>query len=207
MLIPSTPVRRALAAALVAAVAAFALAACGSSSSSSKSSSSAASAGAAGGATQNAKFASCLKQHGVTLPRRRGGQRPPGSGQGGPPPGGSANGARRGGGGFLFGGGAGANSAQAKKARAAMQACRKDLPNGGRFRGGGRAGSHFSAATLKTFTACVKRHGYTLPKANTSGKGAVFPRSIESKPAFQKAARACASTLRPSGGAPGAASG
>ncbi|HET9721395.1 MAG TPA: hypothetical protein VFP55_15050 [Solirubrobacteraceae bacterium] len=113
----------------------------------------------------------CLKQHGVTLPARR-----PGSGAGG---------------GFGRGRGPG-NS----KFRAAFKACGGGF---GRFRpgAGGVPRRTFSAATLERFVTCVRNHGYTLPKPNTSG-GPVFPRSIESSTKFQAAARACASLLRPS---------
>ena len=49
-------------------------------------------------------------------------------------------------------------------------------------------------------------HGYKLPKPNTSGKGAIFPKSIESNKKFEAAAKACQSDLRPSGGGPGSGS-
>jgi len=46
---------------------------------------------------------------------------------------------------------------------------------------------------------CVRQHGYSLPKPNFSGKGAVFPASVQSNPKFKSANRTCQSLLRPSG--------
>lgn len=104
----------------------------------------------------------------------------------------------------MFGGAGGRGAAGSTKDQAAFSACRKDLPQGGRFRGdpGGQptGGGRFSPVALAKFSACVKRHGYTLPKPDTSGNGPVFPRSIESNATFQKAARACSADLRPAGG-------
>ena len=179
--------------ALMTTVAAVAIAACGSSSSSSKTSSSTSTTSAASRTAQLASFRSCLKSHGVKtsghFPGHRGG-RPP---SGGTPPSGSGTPPA---GGFAGGG----------KQQQAFRACSKDLPRGGfggRFARGARGGAHFSSAELEKFTACVKQHGYTLPKPNTSGKGAVFPRSIESNKKFQTAAKPCQSLLRPTrGGAP-----
>jgi hypothetical protein len=181
------PTRRAVNAGLLALIAAVALAACGSSSSSHRSGSgattSAASTGGGANSAAFAKFQSCLKSHGVTLPKR---------------------------GGRGFRGGPPAGGARGTKQRAAFQACGKDLPKGAHF-GGGRPGAagapgRFSAATLTKFGACVKQHGFTLPKANTSGQGSVFPRSVEHDAAFQKAAKVCQSDLRPSGAPPGGSS-
>jgi hypothetical protein len=186
-------------------VAAAGLTACGSSSSASSASSS--SSAAAGGPSSTAaftKFSACLKSHGVTLPQRRGGAPAGGRAPGG---GGAPAGGR--GGGLFFGGAGGRGAAGSTKDRAAFSACRKDLPSGGKF-GGGRSrggpggrptgGGHFAPAALTKFSACVKQHGYTLPKPDTSGKGPVFPRSIESNATFQKAARACSADLKPAGG-------
>ena len=189
----------------VALIAAIAVAACGSSSTTgSKTSSSGAAASASTGRT---KLAACLKQHGVTLPSRPGGGKPPAGGYGG---GGYGGGGYGGGGGFFGGGGAGgaggpgrAKGAQSSKFRAAFKACGADF-GGGRFAHGG-AGFRPSAAALARFTTCVDRHGYKLPKANTSGKGSIFPKSIESNKKFEAAAKVCQSDLRPSGG-PGSGS-
>jgi hypothetical protein len=191
---------RLLAALTITVIAALCLAACGSSSSSSSSSSSAAGAiggaggagaGAAGGTANRAKLTACLKQHGVTLPPR-----PAGGGGGyGPPPGAGNGGGGGGSGGF----GGGQGPAGNPKFRAAFQAC----GGGAGFRG--RQGNFRpSSATITKFADCVKQHGYTLPKANLSGKGPVYPVNIERNAKFQSASRACQSVLRPTGagGAP-----
>jgi hypothetical protein len=211
-------INRALAATtlvLTAAVAAVALAACGSSSSGSTTASAAA---ATGSSTSRAKLQSCLKQHGVTLPTGFGKRRPGfGSGNGGPPPGGGTPpaGSTPPGGGTPPGGRSGTfpndrggghfDSARSKKLRAAFKACGANF---GGHRPGGAPGGGFkpSAAALQKFSACVKQHGYTLPKPNTSGNGPIFPRKIESDKKFQTASRACASDLRPSGGGPSVSS-
>jgi hypothetical protein len=195
---------RSLAGLAILAIVALFLAACGSSSSSSTSSTSssgaaasASGAGGAGGPANRAKLTACLKQHGVTLPNR-----PPGGGYG-PPPGARNGGGPPGGGGGLGGGGGRFNN---PKFRAAIQAC------GGAagFRGG-QGGFHPSSATITTFASCVKQHGYTLPQANLTGKGPVYPATIQRNAKFQSASRACQSILRPAGGggppASGAASG
>jgi hypothetical protein len=176
------------------------LAACGSSSNTSTSSASAGggSSVAASGANSatRTKFAACLKAHGVTLPSRPAGarRRPPGGG-----------GYGFGGGGF-FGGGNGAPGGPGRasrfnnpKFRAALQAC-----GGGRFTQ--RRFTPNKAAVTK-FVACVKQHGYNLPAPNFSGKGSIFPASIARDKKFQAASRACASDLRPAGGAGGNAPG
>ena len=191
----------------VALVAAIAVAACGSSSTTgSKTSSSGAAASASSGRT---KLAACLKQHGITLPSRPTAGKRPGGGQ--PPAGGYGAGGH--GGGFFGGGGGGGgggsgrpggpNGTQSSKFRAAFKACGADF-GGGRFGRGGAGGFKPSAAALAKFTACVDAHGYKLPKANTSGNGPIFPRSIESNKKFEAAAKACQSDLRPSGGGSGA---
>jgi hypothetical protein len=195
-------VRRAMLAGTVV-VTALVLVACGSSSNTSSSSASSGSAAssAAGGSTSatQSKFVACLKAHGVTLPKRpAGARRRPngGGGEGGGPPGG--------GGGFFFGGGGGNGGAGGPgagrfnnpKMRAALQAC-----GGGRFPQ--RRFTPNKAAVTK-FVACVKQHGYNLPAPNFSGKGPIFPASIEGNKKFQTASRACASELRPAGGGAGA---
>lgn len=208
-------IHRLAAVALLTVICAVVVSACGSSSgsSSSSSSASAASGGTGGsGSAQFAKYQACLKSHGVTLPafhhRTNGSSSGSSSGSATTPSGGSGGPPAGGGGGFFGGGGGGGrgtNPAQSAKFKAASQACAKDLPAGartGRF-GQGRTDGHFDAATLQKFSACVKQHGYTLPKPNTSGSGPVFPRSIEKNATFEKAAKACQSDLRPS--APSAA--
>ncbi len=172
----TTPGRRLrLSPLLLAIVVSVALAACGSSSGGGTKTSTTASASG-----NRAKLAACLKQHGVTLPARR-----PGSGGGGFFGGGAPPGA----------GGAFGNS----KFRTAFKDCGGGA---GRFRpgagGAAGAGHRFSGATLEKFVTCVRQHGYKLPKPNTSGSGAIFPRSIESNQKFQAAARSCASLLRSS---------
>jgi hypothetical protein len=190
---------------------ALVLAACGSSSTtssgaSSTSSSARAAAGGQSSATRS-KFVACLKAHGITIPNRPAGAgRPPnGGGEGGGPAGGGrpGGGGAGGGGGFFFGGGGGrrgnggpggAGSRLGNpKFRAAFQACgagqfpqRRFTPN---------------KAAVTKFVACVKQHGYNLPTPNFSGKGPIFPANIERNKTFQAASRACASDLRPQGGA------
>jgi hypothetical protein len=194
---------RSLAGLAILAIVSLFLAACGSSSSTSTSSSGAAAsasgasgaggAGGAGGPANRAKLTACLKQHGVTLPNR-----PPGGGYGPPP------GAGNGGGPPAGGGGSGGRAGRFNnpKFRAAIQAC------GGRAGfGGGQGGFHLSSATITKFASCVKQHGYTLPKANLTGKGSVYPVSVERNAKFQSASRACQSILRPAGGGGPPASG
>jgi hypothetical protein len=197
----------------LAVLSAVAIAACGSSSSSpSGSSSSSASA-------QFAKYQSCLKSHGATVPTHNF-KRPSGS-QGGTaatdatPPSGRSGTPPRGGfkkgshtppaGGFTGKQAAGgAEGKVSKKQEAAFKACATDMPKAASSsagRGGGAAAAgvaQYSAATLKKVTACVKKNGYDLPTANTSGTGPVFPRSIESNKKFEAAAKPCQSLLRPS---------
>jgi hypothetical protein len=173
---------------LLALAVSLAVAACGSSSGGGTKTSTTASA-----AGSRAKLTACLKQHGVTLPTRRpgagrgffGGGAPPGAsgttGSGSPPTGG-------------FGGSGG--GLRSSKFRTAFKDCGG---SSGRFQpGASGAGRRFSGANLDKFVTCVRKHGYSLPKPNTSGKGAIFPRSIESNKKFQAAASSCASLLRPS---------
>jgi hypothetical protein len=173
--------------------------ACGSSSSSSSSSSSA--AASSGAPRTRAKLAACLKQHGVTLPTRPAGARRGGGGYGPPPGAGTGN--AGGGGGFGRGGfGGGQGRFNNPKFRAAFQACGATAGFRGR-----RGNFRPSSAAITKFASCVKQHGYTLPKANLSGKGPVYPVKIERNAKFQSASRACQSVLRPAGGggAPGGA--
>jgi hypothetical protein len=187
-----TPKRsRGLAAAAIVVIVVVCVAACGSSSSSSSSSASAAAASSA--TSSRAKLAACLKQHGVTLPQRPSGGygAPPGGGSGAPPAGGAP-----GQGGFGAGGGRFNNP----KFRAAFRACGATAGFRGR-----RGNLRPSPAAIARFASCVKQHGYTLPKANLSGKGPVYPVKIEHNARFQSASRPCQSVLRPAGGggAPG----
>lgn len=180
-----------LAVALLAIGAALTLAACGSSASPTSSSTRAATGSPAtpsAFAARRAKLRACLQQHGITLPAR-----PPGAGAGTPGVGTTSTTRRRR---FFFGGGGGGGGGRGffganPKLRAALQACGANF---GRFGAGARR--RFSAGALTSFAACVRKHGYTLPKPNTSGAGPVFPRSVQSSKAFQKAATSCASILR-----------
>ncbi len=173
---------------LLAVAGSLIIAACGSSSSTGSTHTST----TASTSRSRTKLAACLKQHGVTLPSR------PGAGHGGffgggaPPPGAAGAGSSTtpsgtrppGAGGFSHN----------PKLQAAFKACggTRGSFGAGRFRR-----PHFSAATLTAFATCVRKHGYNLPKPNTSGSAAIFPRSIQSNPKFIKASRSCASILRP----------
>jgi hypothetical protein len=194
--------------ALTLAVVAIAglLAACGSSSSTSSSSSSSSSAaastsgsGSGGSASRTAaraKLTTCLKQHGVTLPSRPAGSKPP-SGSGG--------GYGGGGGGHFFGGGGAGGAGGRFKANPKLAAAFKACGGAAGFRG--RAGGfHISHTAITKFVSCVKQHGFTLPKPNFSGKGSVFPASIEKNAKFQAASKACRADLMPAGGPAGASS-
>ncbi|HLH65206.1 MAG TPA: hypothetical protein VKV27_05845 [Solirubrobacteraceae bacterium] len=171
---------------VIAAAVALAVAACGSGSSASRSLTSSASASAASAAqarsARRAKLVACLRSHGITLPARPPGARPGAAG--------TSPSARR----HRFGFGAGpfANP----KLRAALVAC-----GAGRFLARRPALAH--AAVIR-FAACVARHGYKLPAPNFSGSGPIYPASIARSARFQKAARPCASLLRPAAGAAGA---
>jgi hypothetical protein len=210
---------------LVAALlAGAALTACGSSgSTNSAASAAAAGAGATGG--RGAQLAACLKSHGVTLPpgfgRFRGGVTgasgstwrfgPPGAGRGGGLLFGGGAGGPGGPGGASGGGGFRGRFANNPKLAAAFQACagsaRPNFNNSAvvkRFRAQ-------RVAVVSKFVACVKAHGFSLPKPSFSG-GPVFPLSLQKNKKFLAAARPCVSQLQfrpgPGGGAgatPGAA--
>jgi hypothetical protein len=220
---------RAIAALAIVVIVAVCVAACGSSSSTSSSASSSSSstsaAASAGGTASRAKLATCLKQHGVTLPTRPagGGYGPPsgsgngnGNGNGGSGNGngngnsgnGNGNGNGNGGSGNGIGNsgsgngngngrgfGAGGGRFNNPKFRAAFKACGATAGFRGR-----RGNFRPSSATITKFAACVKQHGYTLPKPNLTGKGPVYPASIEHNAKFQSASRACQADLRPAGG-------
>jgi hypothetical protein len=217
---------RAIAALAVVVIVAVCVAACGSSSStSSSSSSSSAAAPSAGGTGNRAKLTACLKQHGVTLPSR-----PRGAGGYGSPagaPNGSANGTTNsnGNGNGGTGNGNGNGNGSANGNGQGNTGSRNGYHNGGGFGGGGgrfnnpkfraafkacgvtagfRGRGNFrpSSAAITKFAACVKQHGYTLPKPNLTGKGPVYPVSIERNAKFQAASRSCQSLLRPAGGGP-----
>jgi len=194
--------RRITVLALTVGITALGVAACGSSSSTGSSSSSSSSADGGGGGTSRTganrtKLTACLKSHGVTLPSRPAGAGggAGGGGGGGTPP--SGSGTRRPGGGGFFGGGAGRRFANNPKLQAAFKACGVQA-----FGGRGRVGLNHAAVTK--FVACVKQHGFDLPAPNFSGKGSVFPASIEKNKKFQSASKACAADLRPAGGPGGA---
>jgi hypothetical protein len=183
---------------LLAVIAALAIAACGSSGTGS-----AAASGAGAGTTTSgsapanrfAALASCLKQHGVTLPNF--GHRPGTTttgGSGAPPAGGFGGGSYGGGPGAAAGGPAGGGFLQRNpKLAAAMEACRKKLGITGGF-GGGFRRPGFSQAALTKFEGCMKQHGVPLSKS-TSGRG-VFSSSARKNPKFPAALKACASILR-----------
>jgi hypothetical protein len=179
---------------LGALVAASAIAACGSSSHTTSSAASAASG--TSGTSARTTLVACLKQHGVTLPNGGRFRRPGGAGAGPYGGGGGLFGGSGGNGGPPPGAGAGGRFAANPKLRAALQAC-----GGSRFRRPtGTTAAQFRQrreAQVATFVACVKQHGYTLPKPNFSGTGPVFPASIEKNKAFQAAAKSCASALQP----------
>jgi len=189
--------------ALVTVIASGALAACGSSGSTTSSTTASASAsastsGAAGGGANSARRAqlvSCLKAHGVTLPSRPAGA-PPAGGTGTSTGTGTTTTPRRG---FLFGGG-GANITPTM--RAAFQACGANFgAGGGAFRG------RISHTAIDNFVACVKKNGYPqMPSPNFSGKGPIFPRSVETNAKFQAASRTCQHLLVPSGSGGGSSS-
>jgi hypothetical protein len=122
-----------------------------------------------------------MKKQGFNLPPRPAGAQP-----GGPP-----GGAR----GFGFGLGGGANPGD-PKLQAALPKC------GANFSGRRRALSPAMKTALPKFVACVRKNGYNLPKANTSGTGPVFdPTKVnQTDPKFRAAAQKCQGLLpRPTG--------
>lgn len=208
---------------LVALTAALGVAACGSSSNNtntkttSKNASATTTKNGSGTSASRAAFTTCLKQHGVTLPKgRAGGFGPGGFGSGTrtntAPPTGTTSHRGYGGGGFFGGSGAagrgfaGRNSKFAK----AFRACGSKLGSGagffgrGRIPGGGGAAAgrvHFATAALKAFVTCVRKNGYAaMPEPNASGK---FPLSVEKNAKFQAASRKCVSVLQSGIHAPG----
>ncbi|GAB2694262.1 hypothetical protein GCM10010442_09800 [Kitasatospora kifunensis] len=124
-----------------------------------------------------AAYASCLQQHGVTMPTGRPSGHPSGAPSGAP-------------GGFGGGGFGGGSPDPARQA--AMQACASLRPQGGQGRGG--AGGYNSTA-MQAFTGCLKDHGVTLP-ANGGLRGL-----NTADPATATAYKTCAPLLpaKPSG--------
>lgn len=155
----------------------------------------------AGAARDGATIPQVAPREGATTP-----DAPPGDDSAGPPPGGS-----RGSGGPAAGFfGRDLSDAERKRLEAALEAC------GGRFGGerggpgmpgrGGAAGGQGSAgapsaAALERFVACVRRNGYDLPDANTSGHGPVFDGEAVDRddPAFVSASRTCQRYLSSTG--------
>ena len=164
------------------------IAACGSSSSSSSSTTAVAAAGGPPSTASRTALRTCLRQHGVKLPARPGGFRNGGragaTGAGGGPPAGA----------FFGGGGSGARFRNNPKLAAAFKACGGRAFPRRRFR--------LSHSAVNRFVACVRQHGYKMPKANFSGNGPIFPASIRTNSNFQAASRSCAKLLfpRPSSG-------
>jgi hypothetical protein len=222
---------------LVALLAALLIAACGGSgnagkATASKNTSKTTSSSGKVAASRSA-FTTCLKQHGVTLPKRPTagfGFRHGTTTNGAPRTGTRPSGGYPGGGGGFFGGGgngfAGGNSKFAK----AFKACRSKLgssgfgaaggrfggPRGGRFGGGN--GRNFrpqiSTAALKSYVTCIRKHGDpSMPEPDTSSKAKTpFPASAEQSSKFAAANKKCESILlkafrRPATGAGKAAGG
>jgi hypothetical protein len=184
-----TSFRRGAPVMLIVLVCGCLIAACGSSSSTTSPTAAASASSGSSGSSRFTALRACLKQHGVTLPARR-----PGSGRpyggGAPPNGGPPGGGFFGGGGGGGGGAGGRGFADNPKLAAALKAC-----GGGNFRSGQRF--RLSQTKVNAYVACVRQHGYNLPKPNFSGKGPVFPSNIRSNPKFQAASKACQSLLVP----------
>lgn len=191
----------------------LAVAACGGGSAKvSTSGTTATSTPAAGGAgADTSAFATCLKQHGVSLPAgfgRGGGPGSAGPGGGLPPQGSGGPGGFPGAGGGA--GGAGLSSAQ----QSAFSACRSKLPAGGFGGGRGLAGGA-SATQLKAYTSCLRDNGVKVPTTtSTPAAGGSGPRfgnplaGLRSDPHFAAASRKCAALLPSRGtGSPTTAAG
>jgi hypothetical protein len=118
-------------------------------------------------------------------------------------PGGGPAGGGLPGGGRAGGRGAGMSSAERKKFQAALKACGVTMPSGG-ARAGGRPGGRPDVndaayrKSIEAYVACVKQHGFDLPKPNFTGNGPIFdPKEVDQTDAtFKKASAACQSTLR-----------
>ena len=193
---------------VAALLAGLLIAACGGSSSAAKTSTSKNSASTTTTKSATAArtaFTTCLKQHGVTLPAHAGSGFPfrHGTSTTGAPPTGTTGAGGFGPGGFGGGGFAAGGFANSKFAKAFKDCAAKLGKSGfgfghGGFRpGAGHVAPHFSTTALKSYVACIRTHGYpSMPEPNTSGKGAVFPASVEKSAAFEKASAACVSILR-----------
>jgi hypothetical protein len=184
---------------ILAAFAAFGLAACGGGGSANASSTTTTTT--AGRGFQSAAFTNCLKQHGVTLPAGGFGGRRPDAGTGGTGgPGGT--GGTPGTGGFRGGGGPAISipGVSASQIQTAFSACRSQLPNGGRFGGGGFGGGN--PAALQAYLSCLRDHGVTIP-TTTSGSTPARPgselRAVRNSPNFAAANKTCQVLLPTSG--------
>jgi hypothetical protein len=159
------------------------LAACGSSSSSKSSTAQAPS----NRQPNRAALVACMRQHGINLPSGGGpgggapGSAPPAGGSGTPPQGAAPA------------GGLPSGGSPNPKLQAALKACGATIP-------AGRRPAAASKQAIQKYTACVRDHGYKLPKPNLSGSGPVFPSSVRSNAKFQTASRACQNVLAPGGG-------
>lgn len=199
---------------ILAAVAALALAACGGGGSSPKVSAATTTTTAGRGGFRNAAFTSCLKQHGITLPAGGfGGRRPRAGGTGST----GATGASGSGGRFRGGGGFGGPpisipGVSAAKVQTALSACRSQLPNGGRFGGGGNG--FVNPAALQAYLSCLRDHGVTVPTTTsgpaptgTGSPGSVTGRpgselrAVRNDPKFAAANKTCQVLLPARGGA------
>jgi hypothetical protein len=130
------------------------------------------------------KLSACMKQHGIDLPDR------PAGGQGGTPGPDQASGAPSPAGGPRL-----PEGVTQEEFQAAIKAC-------GGFRGSGagrRPGGRVDAKAVRSYVACVERHGYAMPTPNTSGKGPVLDQSKVDRtdPAFVKANAQCERLLGP----------
>jgi hypothetical protein len=143
---------------IVAAVAVLSLAACGGSSAKASGSTATSTTTPGGRGFLTGAFLTCLKDHGYTPPAGFGTRRARGaSGASGA----TGTGRRRG----FFGGGGGL--ASNPKAQAAFQACRSQLPNGGRF-GAGFGGGRANATAVRAYLSCLSDNGVKVPKISTS---------------------------------------
>jgi hypothetical protein len=146
------------------------------------------------------KYTQCLTSHGVpanagVFGRRGGGNTPPGSGSGGSGSGGSGSG------GSAPSGTRPTIPAQYQKA---FQACASLRPTGGAG-GFGGFGGFGNSAQAAAYRNCLQIHGVTLPTPPTTtpghaptsesaGRGNGFA-ALRNSPAYQAAAKACASLL------------
>jgi hypothetical protein len=201
------PAVRRLPVPVLAASAALLLAACGGGGSA-KAGSATSSTTTPGGRFRNAAFTSCLKQHGVTRPAGAYGGRRPRGGSGASGASGASGSSGAGGSGrrgFGFGGGGPGISVpgvSAQKVQAAFSACRSDLPNGGRFGGGGGFGA--DAGAVKAYLSCLSDHGVKVPTTTSgstpAGTGSAL-RTVRNDPKFAAANKTCQALLPARGAA------